>query len=69
MTPLHYAAALGHLSTLRLLIKHGADINAGIVCEKTPLYFAVQNEAVSCVKELLEHHASPNTPQVMNYCL
>lgn len=40
-------------------------MNAGLVCEKTPLYFAVQYGAVSCVKELLDHHASPNTSQVM----
>lgn len=66
MTPLHCAAASGNLLCLRLLLKHGADINAGLVCEKTPLYFAVQNEAVTCVKELLENHASPNTPQVSN---
>ncbi|KAJ8985951.1 hypothetical protein NQ317_010709 [Molorchus minor] len=65
VTPLHCAAAMGHLSCLKLLVKQGADINAGL-CNRSPLHYAVQSSAVECVRVLLEHNASPNTPQIFS---
>jgi ankyrin repeat protein len=62
-TPLHCAASKGHLSSLKMLIRHGADVNAGLN-NKSPLHYAVQSAAVDCVKELLDNNAIPNTPQV-----
>ncbi|GJQ76772.1 hypothetical protein Trydic_g15612 [Trypoxylus dichotomus] len=64
-TPLHCAANKGHLCCLKYLIKNGADVNAGLT-QKTPLHFAVQSEAVECVRELLDAGAVPNTPQVFS---
>lgn len=63
VTPLHCAASMDHLSCLKLLIQYGAHVNVGIE-RRSPLHYAVQNLAVDCVKELLEHNAIPNTPQV-----
>ncbi|KAJ8953048.1 hypothetical protein NQ314_007423 [Rhamnusium bicolor] len=56
---------MGHLSCLKVLIKHGADVNVGLN-SKSPLHYAVQNLAVDCVKELLDNNAMPNTPQIFS---
>lgn len=61
--PLHCAASRGRLGCVKLLIKHGADVNSGIAV-KSPLHYAVQNNAVDCVETLLASGAIPNTPQV-----
>ncbi|KAF7269779.1 hypothetical protein GWI33_017200 [Rhynchophorus ferrugineus] len=63
LTPLHCAASMGNLDCLKLLIKFGANVNAGIE-KRSPLHYAVQSMSVECVKELLDHKAIPNTPQV-----
>jgi ankyrin repeat protein len=44
MTPLHYAARNGHSSTVSLLIKRGADVNAQTEDNPTPLHAAVESE-------------------------
>lgn len=62
-TPLHCAAAAGDVATVQCLIKAGADINAGL-SGKSPLHYAVQNNAEKCVEFLLQAGASPNNPQV-----
>ena len=62
-TPLHCAASSGNLTSLRLLLKAGADINAGLA-GRSALHYAVQSNAVDCVRELLKAGACPNTPQV-----
>lgn len=49
VTPLHCAASMGHLNCLKLLIKHGAHVNAGVE-RRSPLHYAVQNLVVDCVK-------------------
>lgn len=40
MTPLHYAADTGNVSVIKLLISHGADINALDEDEQTPFAIA-----------------------------
>lgn len=63
VTPLHCAANKGHLSCLRILLRHGADVNAGLYA-RSPLLLAVESSAVDCVRELLEYGAIPHSPQV-----
>ncbi|XP_016841629.1 transient receptor potential channel pyrexia isoform X2 [Nasonia vitripennis] len=62
-TALHCAAAAGDVDTVQCLIRAGADVNAGL-SGKSPLHYAVQNNAESCVEALLQAGASPNNPQV-----
>lgn len=62
-TPLHCAASVGNLTSLRLLLKSGADVNAGLA-GRSALHYAVQSTAIECVRELLKAGANPNTPQV-----
>lgn len=62
-TPLHCAASAGNLTSLRLLLKAGADVNAGLA-GRSALHYAVQSTAIDCVRELLKAGANPNTPQV-----
>ena len=50
-TPLHYAAAAGNFSAMRILISHGADINARDTCGATVLHYAV--ECRLCIAEAL----------------
>lgn len=54
-TPLHYAARLGYLKVVELLIAKGANVNARNLDGNTPLY-----EAVECghkeIVELLRKH-------------
>lgn len=62
-TPLHCAASVGNITSLRLLLKAGADVNAGLA-GRSALHYAVQSTAIDCVRELLKAGANPNTPQV-----
>jgi hypothetical protein len=59
-TPLHVAAAYGHLDTAEFLINHGADINAKNEDGWTPLHVAVFNGHLALVKLLLEKGADPS---------
>ncbi|KAJ8905194.1 hypothetical protein NDN08_001703 [Rhodosorus marinus] len=56
-TPLHYAAANGHVEIMRLLIGHGADLNAVNEYGNTALHFAAINEKVDAVELLLKNKA------------
>mmetsp|Transcript_30322 Transcript_30322/g.116290 ORF Transcript_30322/g.116290 Transcript_30322/m.116290 type:complete len:147 (-) Transcript_30322:402-842(-) len=56
-TPLHYAAANGHLEIMRLLISHGADLNAVNEYGNTALHFAAINEKADAVELLLRNKA------------
>ncbi|CAH0728375.1 unnamed protein product, partial [Brenthis ino] len=62
-TPLHCAASANSLSCVMTLIKHGADVNAGL-SEHSPLHYAVLSDAPEVVNALLEAGACPDTPQV-----
>ena len=57
-TPLHHAAAFGSLSTMELLLEHGAAVNAGNSRQSTPLLWALHD--LSKVRLLLEHGANVN---------
>ncbi|XP_011152555.1 transient receptor potential channel pyrexia-like [Harpegnathos saltator] len=62
-TPLHCAAAAGCVATVKCLIKYGADVDAGL-SGRSPLHYAVLNNAGDCVEILLQAGACPNNPQV-----
>jgi len=64
-TPLHYAAAAGHLNVATYLLDHGAEINAGMKeCEQTPLFSAVAarnpSAATAMTNLLIQRGANPN---------
>lgn len=65
-TSLHCAAATGCVSTIKCLIKSGANVDAGL-SGKSPLHYAVLNNAEDCVEALLQAGACPNNPQVLLY--
>ncbi|WFD21911.1 hypothetical protein MEQU1_000570 [Malassezia equina] len=81
ITPLHVAACIGHVTTAKLLMSFGADVNqpkgrskvAGPGVEgSTPLHFAAANGHVDLVRTLLLHGARPqsldrngNTPELL----
>ncbi|XP_011874709.1 PREDICTED: transient receptor potential channel pyrexia-like isoform X2 [Vollenhovia emeryi] len=52
-TPLHCAAAAGCVATVKCLIKSGANVDAGL-SGKSPLHYAVLNNAGDCVEALLQ---------------
>jgi curli biogenesis system outer membrane secretion channel CsgG len=63
-TPLIFAAENGDLDMVRLLIEHGADVNAKATADPgaTVLCFAVGGGNLDVVKELGKHRASVNAP-------
>ncbi|MGH9723293.1 MAG: ankyrin repeat domain-containing protein [Bryobacteraceae bacterium] len=60
-TALHHAAGFGTLSTMKLLIDKGADVNAKNDRDSTPLHWAVADEAKT--RLLLERGANVNAKQ------
>ena len=57
-TPLHYAAALQTPEIARLLIEHGADVNAEDMAGTTPLLAAVGGSHLATLRLLIEHGAN-----------
>lgn len=57
-TPLHYASARGHISTVRLLISSGANFSQTNNYGRTPLHLASLSGRVAVAKLLLQHGAS-----------
>ena len=60
ITPLMYAAEVGSLDAMRLLIDRGADVNAQNAFGSTALMWSVSDPAK--VRLLLDHGAQVNTP-------
>jgi len=61
-TPLHLACQKGYMNLVRLLIYHGADVNAITNPRReTPLYLACTSLHADVVLCLLESHANANT--------
>jgi ankyrin repeat protein len=54
-TPLLHAAGFGNLATMKLLLEHGADVNAGNKRKSTPLFWALYD--VDKVRLLIAHGA------------
>ena len=44
-TPLHHAAGFGNRAAMKLLLGHGADVNAGNKRKSTPLFWSLHDEA------------------------
>jgi len=59
-TPLQIAAYFGALDAARLLIEHGADVNAHTRLRATPLHLAAGMGRTSMVQFLLEKGADPD---------
>ncbi|KAK1946481.1 Ankyrin repeat and SOCS box protein 13 [Phytophthora citrophthora] len=59
LTPLHWACDRGEAAAARLLLQHGADVNAveKRMFKRRPLHFAVLSSSEETVRELLAHHA------------
>uniref|UniRef100_A0A1B0D517 SOCS box domain-containing protein n=1 Tax=Phlebotomus papatasi TaxID=29031 RepID=A0A1B0D517_PHLPP len=53
----------GSAECIQLLLRNGAQLNAGIE-RRSALHYAVERNIVHCVKTLLQYGANPNTPQV-----
>lgn len=65
-TVLHLAAKANDISYLKLLLEHGADVNAphGIT-QAPPIDAALMNPQNDAFELLLAHHADPNRPDRM----
>jgi hypothetical protein len=60
-TPLHWAAFWGHVDVAKLLLEHGADVNAKeSVYDATPLHVAAATGHADVARLLLEHGADVN---------
>src|SRR5207249_1016340 len=59
-SPLYLAAAFGQLQTARVLIDHGADVNAAHGLGETPLHAAAAHGQLALVELLVEHKAQVN---------
>ncbi|KAK9891834.1 hypothetical protein WA026_016633 [Henosepilachna vigintioctopunctata] len=57
-TPLMEAASAGHLDIVRLLVAHGADVNAQSTTGNTPLMYGCAGGHTEVVQFLLEHGAN-----------
>lgn len=67
LTALHWAVIRDHQGAMDILIEWGSFINATDVYERTPLYYAIRNQNVYMVFEMLVRRASPWSPKDANY--
>ena len=57
-TPLHFSSYVNDAPTSEYLIKKGADIEAVDIHQRTPMYYALENNATDAVRLLMEHNAT-----------
>lgn len=57
-TPLHFSSYVNDAPTSEYLIKKGADIEAVDMHQRTPMYYALENNATNVVRLLMEHNAT-----------
>ena len=62
-TPLHEAAGAEEHELVKVLLDHGADIEAQDNYGETPLHLAAGNNATEATKVLLEHGAETGSQQ------
>jgi len=67
LTALHWAVIREHRAVVDVLIEWGSFINATDIYERTPLYYAIENQSVYMVFEMLLRRASPWSPKDVNY--
>ncbi len=58
MSPIVLAAALGLIDIMKLLLKHGADVNVRVANNQTPLQLAVKHNHIDAVQLLLDSGAT-----------
>lgn len=63
MTPLHFAATKGYCNIAKLLLRHGADINAQNWVGYTALHLAVSNNNIEIGRILIENNADLKLPE------
>ncbi|RTE68745.1 hypothetical protein BHE90_016875, partial [Fusarium euwallaceae] len=56
-SPLHIAAAMGHLKVAKTLITYGANVNEVDAAGFTPIHYATRNNRTAMVLLLLENGA------------
>ena len=61
MTPLHWAAALGHLAAVQALVDVGADVSSGDEIESTPLHWVSHQDGPAMVQALVDAGADVNS--------
>ena len=59
-TLLHIAANDSNVKIARLLLDHGANVNAQTPQQRTPLHFASQRGSLECTRLLIGHGADTN---------
>lgn len=62
VAPIHSAVARQNIELCRLLLEHGADVNARQARGVTPLHSAAHNGNAALVELLLAHGADPSLP-------
>lgn len=65
-TPVHVAAAEGHVHILEYFYSMGADLYSGDISKMTPLHIAVKYGHLEVVHFLLKLNADPNLKDSMN---
>lgn len=66
-TPLHYACFYKHIDVVKYLVEHGAPIDAINAAGRTPIAWAVEQQAYDIVTYLLESEADPSITDKNNF--
>ena len=63
-TPLHHAAANGHVEEVKLLLSKGASVSVEDLSKRTALHYAVLGGNIGVVEALLEKKANPTAVDI-----